>query len=45
MGGIINFVTLQHKTRFAINVDATQRAGLRMRSKLLKLAEIVKGER
>ncbi len=45
LGGIINFITLRHRTRFAINVDAAQRAGLRIRSKLLKLAKIVKEER
>ncbi len=41
LGGMINFITQGHKTRFAINVKAAQRAGLRIRSKLLKLATIV----
>ena len=40
-GGMINFMTEGHKTRFAINLKAAQRAGLRIRSKLLKLATIV----
>ena len=40
-GGMINFITVKNKTRFAINVGAAQRAGLHIRSKLLKLAEIV----
>ncbi len=37
-GGMINFTTEGSKTRFAINLKAAQRAGLRIRSKLLKLA-------
>ncbi len=40
-GGMINFITQGHKTRFAINIKAAQRAGLQIRSKLLKLATIV----
>jgi hypothetical protein len=44
IGGMINFITSQNKTRFAINVDAAQRVGLRIRSKLLKLATIVEDE-
>jgi len=40
-GGMISFITVRNKTRFAINVEAAQRAGLHIRSKLLKLAEIV----
>ncbi len=40
-GGMINFITQGHKTRFAINLKVAQRAGLRIRSKLLKLATIV----
>ena len=44
-GGMINFITQQNKTRFAINVDAAQRAGLRIRSKLLKLGKIVEETR
>ncbi len=43
-GGMIHFMTEGRKTRFAINIDAAQRAGLRIRSKLLKLAKIVKEE-
>ncbi len=41
LGGMINFITQGHKTRFAINIKAAQRAGLQIRSKLLKLATIV----
>jgi hypothetical protein len=40
-GGMISFITIRNKTRFAINVEAAQRAGLHIRSKLLKLAEVV----
>ena len=40
-GGMINFITQSHKIRFAINVQSAMRAGLHVRSKLLKLAHIV----
>jgi hypothetical protein len=41
-GGVINFVTVEKKIRFEINVDAAERAGLKISSKLLRLAKIVK---
>lgn len=40
-GGIIQFVTNQGHVRFLINVDAAQRAGLKIRASLLALATIV----
>ena len=41
-GGIINLVTAKSKIRFEINVDATELVGLKISSKLLKLAQIVR---
>jgi len=43
MGGIINFIIVDNKVSFEINVDAAKRAGLEISSKLLRLAEIVRG--
>jgi hypothetical protein len=43
-GGMINFVAEQHALRFVINAGAVQRAGLHIRSQLLKLALRVEGE-
>jgi hypothetical protein len=40
-GGIIQFVTIQEQVSFLINVDAAQRAGLRIKAPLLALAKIV----
>jgi len=40
-GGIINFLMEERKVRFEINVAAAKRAGLKMRSKLLRLAKRV----
>ena len=40
LGGIINFTLEENKIRFAINVDAAERAGLKLSSKLLRLARI-----
>jgi hypothetical protein len=37
-GGIINFVIEKNKIRFEINTAAAKRAGLTIRSKLLRLA-------
>jgi len=39
LGGMINFVVQENKIRFEINVDAAERAALRLSSKLLKLAK------
>ena len=41
-GGIINFLTLQNKIRFEINITAADQADLKISSKLLKLAKIIK---
>lgn len=41
-GGIINFVLEDNKVHFEINVDAAERARLRISSKLLSLAKIVR---
>lgn len=40
LGGIIQFMVINKKIRFSINVDAAHRAGLTISSKLLKLATI-----
>lgn len=42
MGGVASFFVEDGKMRFAINVDSAQRAGLRVSSKLLMLARIVR---
>jgi hypothetical protein len=41
-GAIISFFIEQKKVRFAINIEAASKAGLKISSKLLKLAKIVK---
>jgi hypothetical protein len=43
LGGIINFTMEDNKVRFEINVDAAAQAGLKISSKVLKLATIVRG--
>ena len=43
-GGVIAFVHRKTKVRFLINVDAGQRCGLRMSSRLLRLAENLSGK-
>jgi uncharacterized protein DUF4154 len=40
-GGMIQFLNENDRVRFAINVDATNRARLKMSSKLLSLAKVV----
>lgn len=40
LGGIIQFKVIDKKIRFSINIDAAQRAGLAISSKLLRLATI-----
>jgi YfiR/HmsC-like len=42
-GGMIQFLNENGRVRFAINVDATSRAKLKMSSKLLSLAKVVGG--
>jgi hypothetical protein len=42
-GGIINLKTVRNKVRFEINIRAAKRAHLKFSSKLLRLAEIVRG--
>lgn len=41
-GAIIGFYIEQKKLRFAINIEAARRAGLKISAKLLKLAKIIK---
>lgn len=41
MGGVINFILVGEKVHFEINPEAAQRGGLKISSKLLKLARIV----
>jgi len=43
-GGIINFVVERDRVRFEVNVDAAERAGLKISSKLLSLAKIVRSQ-
>jgi len=42
-GGIINFVKEDNRVRFEVNVTAAERAGLKISSRLLALARVVKG--
>jgi len=42
LGGVINFTMEESRVRFEINVDAAERAGLKISSKLLSLAKIIK---
>jgi len=44
-GGVINFEIAGGKVRFEVNVDAAERAGLKLSSKLLSLATIVRDGR
>lgn len=44
-GGMIRFRMENNKVRFEINLAATERAGLTVRSQLLKLATVVSGNR
>ena len=43
-GGMINLNKVQKKIRLEINLDAAQHSGLKMSSKLLKIAKIIKGD-
>ncbi len=40
-GGVVQFLVEENRVRFAINPDAGQRAGLKISSRLLQLAQIV----
>lgn len=40
-GGMINFIKIDNKIRFEINIEAAERAHLKISSQLLKLARIV----
>jgi hypothetical protein len=40
-GGVVNFITQENRISFEINVGTAERAGLKVSSKLLKLARIV----
>jgi hypothetical protein len=42
MGGVANFIVENGMVRFAINVDSVQRAQLRVSSRLLTLAKVVR---
>jgi hypothetical protein len=42
LGGMINFVIEQDRVHFEVNVEAAERAGLKISSKLLSLAKIVR---
>ena len=41
-GGIINFIRVKNKIRFEINPDAAEHVGLKISSKLLRLANIIR---
>jgi hypothetical protein len=42
LGGIVNFTLEENKVRFEINVDAAERARLKISSKLLSVAKVVR---
>jgi len=42
-GAVIGFYVEQKRVRFAVNIEAARRAGLKISAKLLKLAKIIKG--
>jgi hypothetical protein len=44
LGGIINFTLEKNKVRFEINVDAAERERLKISSKLLRVAKVVRDE-
>lgn len=45
LGGSVKFKVVENKVRFEINVDAAQRAGLKISSRLLNVAEVVRDDR
>ncbi|PYV15768.1 MAG: hypothetical protein DMG21_14080 [Acidobacteria bacterium] len=44
LGGVINLTVEENKLRFEVNLDAAERAGLKISSKLLSLARIVRDQ-
>ena len=44
MGGVAQLILENNRMRFAVNVDAAQRARLKISSKLLSLAQIIKDQ-
>ncbi|MEW6304360.1 MAG: YfiR family protein [Verrucomicrobiota bacterium] len=44
-GGVVNFIMVESKVRFEINVDAARRARLKISSKLLNLAQVVRDDK
>lgn len=44
IGGMIQFVPHENNIRLQVNLDATQAAGLKISSKLLQIATVVKGK-
>lgn len=44
-GGMIELRLVDQKVRFDINMDATERAGLKLSSRLLRLAKVIHGTR
>lgn len=42
-GGMVGFLLEDNKVRFEVNLEATERAGLKLSAKLLALAKTVKG--
>ena len=43
-GGVIGLVTVEDEIHLEINIDAAERAGLTVSSRLLKLARIIRGD-
>ncbi|MBC8097745.1 MAG: YfiR family protein, partial [Akkermansiaceae bacterium] len=43
-GGIIKFIKKENKVRFEVDLNASRLAGLQISSKLLSLAEVVRGK-
>ena len=44
LGGMINFINDQNKVHFEINVDAAERARLKIGSRLLNLARVIRSQ-
>jgi hypothetical protein len=41
-GGMVNFIIEDNRVQFEINIDAAERAGLKISSRALKLARVVR---